>query len=57
MRVLVEVNIPVTSVSDLTQFPEVLDGRVKTLHPHIYAGILAKRDKPAHMTELAEHNL
>ena len=55
MRKLTEAGIAVTSVSDLTQFPEVLDGRVKTLHPHIYAGILAKRDKEAHMDELASH--
>jgi phosphoribosylaminoimidazolecarboxamide formyltransferase/IMP cyclohydrolase len=57
MRALQAANIAVTSVSDLTQFPEVLDGRVKTLHPHIYAGILARRDKEAHMDELTEHSL
>ena len=39
------------------RFPEILDGRVKTLHPAIYAGLLAKRDKPEHMTTLAEHEL
>src|SRR4029079_13139288 len=38
-------------------FPEILDGRVKTLHPAIYAGLLAKRDKPEHMSTLAEHKL
>lgn len=57
MRKLQEASIPVTSVSDLTKFPEVLDGRVKTLHPHIYAGILAKRNKTAHMNELATHSI
>ena len=57
MRALQAADIPVTSVSELTQFPEVLDGRVKTLHPHIYAGILARRDKEAHMEELATHEL
>lgn len=57
MRVLEEAGVAVTSVSELTQFPEVLEGRVKTLHPHIYAGILAKRNKKTHMDELAEHNL
>src|SRR5262249_3713823 len=42
---------------ELTKFPEILDGRVKTLHPAIYAGLLAKRDKPEHMRTLAEHAL
>src|SRR5262249_18725901 len=42
---------------ELTKFPEILDGRVKTLHPAIYAGLLAKRDKPEHMKTLAEHGL
>lgn len=41
--------IPVTPVEALTGFPEMLDGRVKTLHPAIYAGLLARRDRPAHM--------
>src|SRR5215212_9886123 len=45
------------SVSDLTGFPEILDGRVKTLHPGIHSGILAKRDDPAQMSELNEHDL
>lgn len=47
--------IPVRSISDLTGFPEILDGRVKTLHPAVHAGILARRDLPAHMQTLAEH--
>jgi phosphoribosylaminoimidazolecarboxamide formyltransferase/IMP cyclohydrolase len=46
---------PVTSVSKATGFPEILDGRVKTLHPRIHAGILARRDEPTHMAALAEH--
>lgn len=45
------------SVSELTGFPEILDGRVKTLHPIIYGGILAKRDLPEHMTQLAENKI
>lgn len=57
MRTLEAAGVKVMSVSDLTQFPEVLDGRVKTLHPHIYAGILAKRNKPEHMDELSRHGL
>src|SRR6266481_3349088 len=47
----------VKALSELTGFPEILDGRVKTLHPAIYAGLLAKRDKPEHVKTLAEHNL
>ncbi len=54
---LVAAGLPVKDVADLTGFPEILDGRVKTLHPAIYAGLLAKRDKPAHMATLAEHHL
>ncbi|MDP8960949.1 MAG: bifunctional phosphoribosylaminoimidazolecarboxamide formyltransferase/IMP cyclohydrolase [Actinomycetota bacterium] len=44
--------IPVTEVAEVTGFPECLDGRVKTLHPHLHAAILADRDKPAHVAEL-----
>lgn len=47
-------NIPVTDVSSVTHFPECLDGRVKTLHPVVHAGLLARRDDPAHMSKLAE---
>ena len=43
----------VTEVGDYTGFPEMLDGRVKTLHPKVHAGILARRDLPAHMQALA----
>ena len=46
--------IPVTKVEDLTGFPECLDGRVKTLHPRIHAGLLADRRKPEHEQQLAE---
>lgn len=48
-------NIPVTYVSDITKFPELMNGRVKTLHPNIQAGILGKRDK--HADEAKEHNI
>src|SRR5688500_14824490 len=54
---LLEAGVDVRSVEDYTGFPEILDGRVKTLHPSIYAGLLAKRDKPEHMSTLAEHKL
>src|SRR5262245_61151804 len=56
-QALTDAGLPVNDVSELTAFPEILDGRVKTLHPAIYAGLLAKRDKPEHMRTLAEHKL
>ena len=46
--------LPVTQVSDYTGFPEVLEGRVKTLHPAIHGGLLARRDKPDHMEQLQQ---
>jgi len=49
--------VPVRSLSDLTGFPEILDGRVKTLHPGVHGGILARRDRPQHLEELARHGL
>lgn len=54
-RSLQEANIPVIEVSDYTGFPEMLDGRVKTLHPKIHAGLLALRDNKEHMEKIAEH--
>src|SRR4051794_7042577 len=56
-KALADAGLPVKDVSELTGFPEILDGRVKTLHPAIYAGLLAKRDKPEHMRTLAEQKL
>lgn len=53
-RVIQEAGVPVVSVSDITGFPECLDGRVKTLHPVIHAGILAVRENPAHRETLRE---
>jgi phosphoribosylaminoimidazolecarboxamide formyltransferase/IMP cyclohydrolase len=49
--------IPVTQVADVTGFPEILDGRVKTLHPRIHGGILADRRKPEHQRTLDEHDI
>jgi phosphoribosylaminoimidazolecarboxamide formyltransferase/IMP cyclohydrolase len=46
--------LPVHSISDLTGFPEILDGRVKTLHPHVHAALLARRDTPDHMAQLED---
>ena len=54
-RALAEAGLPVVPVSELTGFPEILDGRVKTLHPAIHGGILARRDLPEHMQALATH--
>jgi len=56
-KAIVEAGVPVKSVSDITGFPEILDGRVKTLHPAVHGGILANRKVPAHMEELAKHNI
>jgi len=56
-KALEEAKVPVKSVSELTGFPEILDGRVKTLHPIIYGGILARRDLPEHMAQIAEHSI
>src|SRR6185437_14660742 len=47
----------VRPVSDLTGFPEMMDGRIKTLHPGVHAGILARRDKAEHVDALAQHGL
>ncbi len=52
-----EAGIPVRDVSEFTGFPEMLDGRVKTLHPRVHAGILALRDDPAHAATMREHDL
>lgn len=49
--------LPVSSISSLTGFPEILDGRVKTLHPMVHGGILARRDKPEHMDEIARSGI
>ncbi|MDA8218770.1 MAG: bifunctional phosphoribosylaminoimidazolecarboxamide formyltransferase/IMP cyclohydrolase [Dehalococcoidales bacterium] len=49
--------VPVKNVSDLTGFPEILEGRVKTLHPLVYGGILARRDVPEHMEQLTQHGI
>ncbi|MBI4303138.1 MAG: bifunctional phosphoribosylaminoimidazolecarboxamide formyltransferase/IMP cyclohydrolase [Chloroflexi bacterium] len=56
-KALEEARIPVKSVSGLTGFPEILDGRVKTLHPVIYGGILARRDLPQHMEQLKKNKI
>ena len=54
---LAAAGIPVTKVSDVTGFPEVMDGRVKTLHPKIHGGLLAQLDNPAHVAQMQEHGI
>ncbi|MBT9596837.1 MAG: bifunctional phosphoribosylaminoimidazolecarboxamide formyltransferase/IMP cyclohydrolase [Vitreoscilla sp.] len=56
-KLLAESGLPVTEVSEITGFPEMLDGRVKTLHPRVHGGLLARRDVPAHMAALKEHGI
>jgi phosphoribosylaminoimidazolecarboxamide formyltransferase/IMP cyclohydrolase len=56
-KALAEAGVPVKSISEITGFPEILDGRVKTLHPAVHGGILAKRNLPAHMAQLAENKI
>ncbi len=49
--------VEVTDVASVTEFPEIMDGRVKTLHPRIHGGLLARRDVPAHVEAMAEHGI
>ena len=56
-KMLAGEGLPVTSVSDITDFPEILGGRVKTLHPHIHGGILADKDDEVHMETLRDFNI
>ena len=56
-KTLQEQGVPVLSVSDVTGFPEILEGRVKTLNPFIHGGLLAKQDDPSHQVQLEEHGI
>jgi phosphoribosylaminoimidazolecarboxamide formyltransferase/IMP cyclohydrolase len=56
-KMLKDALIPVTSVSEVTGFPEILGGRVKTLHPHVHGGVLADKDNPEHLETLAEFKI
>ena len=56
-RTLAATGLPVTNVADITGFPEMLDGRVKTLHPKVHGGILARRDRPDDLDALAKHGI
>ena len=56
-KALREAGLEVRDISDLTGFPEMMDGRVKTLHPKVHGGLLAVRDDPAHAAAMAEHGI
>ena len=56
-KLLADHGLPVTEVAQLTNFPEMLDGRVKTLHPKVHGGLLARRDLPQHMAALKRHGI
>ncbi len=56
-KLLREADVPVRDVAEVTGFAEMLDGRVKTLHPRIHGGILARRDMPAHLAALEKHGI
>ena len=57
MRTLKEAGVPVMAVQDVTGFPEMMDGRVKTLHPKIHGAILAVRDNPSHVQDMKDHGI
>src|SRR5260221_7325335 len=56
-KFLRELGLPVTDVAQVTGFPEMMDGRVKTLHPKIHGGLLALRDNPEHQAAMREHGI
>src|SRR4051812_15789746 len=56
-KALREAGIPVIEVAEYTAFPEMMDGRVKTLHPKIHGGLLARRDDPAHLDAAHKHGI
>jgi phosphoribosylaminoimidazolecarboxamide formyltransferase/IMP cyclohydrolase len=56
-KALADASLPVKEISEVTGFPEIMDGRVKTLHPRVHGGILAVRDNPQHMATLQQHGI
>lgn len=56
-KVLQEAGVEVIGISDVTDFPEILDGRVKTLHPNVHGGLLARHDDPSHKQQIEAHNI
>ncbi len=57
MKLLADSGVPVINISDVTGFPEICDGRVKTLHPNVHGGLLARRDDESHLAALRENNI
>ncbi|MFI3323228.1 MAG: bifunctional phosphoribosylaminoimidazolecarboxamide formyltransferase/IMP cyclohydrolase [Rikenellaceae bacterium] len=57
MKLLADSGVPVINISDITGFPEICDGRVKTLHPNVHGGLLARRDDESHLKALKENNI
>src|SRR5215831_7704303 len=57
LRALTDAGLAAVSVSDVTGFPEMMDGRVKTLHPAVHGGILARRDRPDHLAAAAAQGI
>src|SRR5579875_2348344 len=56
-KAMEQAGVPVREVSEVTGFPEMLDGRLKTIHPRVAGGVLAMRSKPEHMRALTEHEI
>ncbi|NCP50377.1 MAG: bifunctional phosphoribosylaminoimidazolecarboxamide formyltransferase/IMP cyclohydrolase, partial [Sphingomonadales bacterium] len=56
-KALREAGLEVADISDVTNFPEMMDGRVKTLHPKVHGGLLARRDDPGHVASMEEHDI
>ncbi len=56
-KFIAEAGISVTPIEEVTQFREMMDGRVKTLHPRVHGGLLAKRDNDSHMAQAADHGI
>jgi len=56
-KLISDAGLPVREIADLTGFPEMMDGRVKTLHPKVHGGLLAVRDKPDHAAAISEHEI
>ena len=56
-RVLIDAGVAVTDVADLTGYPEMMDGRLKTLHPKVHGGLLAIRENPEHEAAMLAHNI
>ena len=56
-KAIEDAGVPVTPIEDFTGFPEMMDGRVKTLHPKVHGALLARRDSAEHMAQAAEHGI